>query len=78
MSNIDAFANSFPPNMPGIPPVDDFTDGTFPTDTSQPESQGEEPLEAELGDDGQGDLDTEDGHDAVGGEAPRDLRDGSE
>ncbi|MGJ0390079.1 hypothetical protein [Microbacterium sp. CGR1] len=78
MSNIDAFANSFPPNMPGIPPVDDFSDGTFPTDTSQPESQGEEPLDAELGDDGQGDLDPADETDADGGDAPRDLRDGTE
>ncbi|WP_447911523.1 hypothetical protein [Microbacterium phyllosphaerae] len=78
MSNIDAFANSFPPNMPGIPPVDDFTDGTFPTNTDQPETQGEDALEAELGDDGQGDLDTESEPDAVAGDAPRDLRDGSE
>ncbi|KQR39955.1 hypothetical protein [Microbacterium sp. Leaf159] len=78
MSNIDAFANSFPPNMPGIPPVDDFTDGTFPTNTDQPETQGEDALEAELGDDGQGDLDAEGEPDAVAGDAPRDLRDGSE
>ena len=78
MSNIDAFANSLPPNMPGIPRVDDFTDGTFPTNTGQPETQGEEALEAELGDDGQGDLDLEDEPDAVGADAPRDLRDGSE
>lgn len=78
MSNIDAFANSFPPNMPGIPPVDDFTDGTFPTNTDQPETQGEDALEAELGDDGQGDLDTGNEPDAVAGDAPRDLRDGSE
>ncbi|WP_341955960.1 hypothetical protein [Microbacterium sp. LWH13-1.2] len=78
MSNVDAFANSFPPNMPGIPPVDDFSDGTFPTNTDQPETQGEDALEAELGDDGQGDLDVEDEPDAGGGDAPRDLRDGSE
>lgn len=78
MSNIDAFANSFTPNMPGVPPVDDFTDGTFPTDTAQPETQGEDALEAELGDDGQGDLDAADEPDAAGGDAPRDLRDGTE
>ncbi|MFJ4223544.1 hypothetical protein [Microbacterium sp. NPDC089695] len=60
MTNIDAFANSFEPEMQGIPRVDE-PDQTFPTDTArsdaeQPETQGEEPLDAELGDDGQGDL----------------------
>jgi hypothetical protein len=78
MSNIDAFANSFPPNMPGVPPVDDFTDGTFPTDTSQPETQGDGPLEAELGEDGQGDLAPEDEGLPHSGDAPSDLRDGTE
>lgn len=78
MTNIDAFANSLPPEMPGIPPVDDFTDGSFPTDTEAPETQGEDPLEAELGEDGQGDLAPEDEPDAVSGDAPRDLRDGTE
>lgn len=77
MTNIDAFANSLPPETPGVPPVDDFTDGTFPTDTNAPETQGEEPLEAELGEDGQGDLDPAD-EQAAPGDAPRDLRDGTE
>ena len=78
MSNIDAFANSLPPNMPGIPQVDDFTDGTFPTNTDQPETQGEDALEAELGDDGQGDLAPEDEGAQHSGDAPQDLRDGTE
>jgi hypothetical protein len=59
-------------------PVDDFTDGTFPTDTSQPETQGDEPLEAELGEDGQGDLAPEDEGLPHSGDAPSDLRDGTE
>lgn len=78
MSNIDAFANSLPPEMPGIPPVDDFTDGTFPTDTSRPETQGDDVLEAELGDDGQGDLAPEGEGRQHSGDAPADLRDGTE
>jgi len=77
MTNIDAFANSLPPEVPGVPPVDDFTDGTFPTDTDEPETQGEDPLEAELGEDGQGDLDLAD-ESGASGDAPRDLRDGTE
>lgn len=77
MSNIDAFANSFPPDLPGIPPVDDFSTGTFPTDTAQPETQGEDPVDAELGEEGQGDLAPGD-EPAASGDAPRDLRDGSE
>ena len=32
----------------------------LPTDQEQPESQGDEPVEAELGEDGQGDLAPED------------------
>ncbi|APH43551.1 hypothetical protein BMW26_00200 [Microbacterium sp. 1.5R] len=78
MSNIDAFANSFPPDMPGIPRVDDFSDGTFPTDTDQPETQGDDPVDAELGDDGQGDLAPEDEVLQHSGDAPTDLRDGTE
>ncbi|MFJ4172574.1 hypothetical protein [Microbacterium sp. NPDC089696] len=83
MSNVDAFANSFEPEMPGIPPVEEPTDGSFPTDTArtdteQPETQGEEPLDAELGDDGQGDLAPEDEGPQHSGDAPADLRDGSE
>ncbi|MEV4776621.1 hypothetical protein [Microbacterium sp. LWH12-1.2] len=74
MSNIDAFANSLPPEMPGIPPVDDVTDDSFPTDQQQPETQGEEPLDAELGEDGRGDLAPGDEPEAVRDE-PRDLRD---
>lgn len=78
MSNIDAFTNSYPPNMPGVPPVDHFVDETFPTDTSQPETQGDEPLDAELGEDGQGDLAPEDEGMSHSGDAPTDLRDGTE
>jgi len=37
----------------------------------QPDTQGDPPLEAELGEDGQGDLDGEDGH---SGDGPEDLR----
>ncbi|WP_067196175.1 hypothetical protein [Microbacterium sp. XT11] len=78
MSNPDAVAG-----QDALPGQDDrlgadFTDGTFPTDTGQPETQGDEPLDAELGDEGQGDVDEEDlgGHD--GSDAPADLRDGTE
>ncbi|MFS0894835.1 hypothetical protein [Microbacterium sp. 179-I 3D3 NHS] len=56
----------------------DFSDGTLPTDTEQPESQGDEPLDAELGDDGQGDLAPEDAAGQHSGDAPVDLRDGTE
>lgn len=78
MSNIDAFANSIPPEMPGIPPVDDFGDGTFPTDTAQPETQGEDSIDAEIGENGQGDLAPEDEGAPHSGDAPTDLRDGME
>ncbi|MCP1428389.1 hypothetical protein J3D45_000887 [Microbacterium foliorum] len=78
MSNIDAFANSFPPEMPGIPPVDDFRDGTFPTDTAQPQTQEDDPLDAEIGENGQGDLAPEDEGASHSGDAPTDLRDGTE
>lgn len=74
MSNIDAFANSFEPEMPGVPRTEDLTDGTFPTDTEQPETQGDEPLEAEIGEDGQGDLAPEDEGSQHSGDAPDDLR----
>lgn len=77
MSNIDAFANSFEPEMQGIPRVGE-PDQTFPTDTAQPETQGDVPLEAELGDDGQGDLAPEDEGPQHSGDAPSDLRDGTE
>lgn len=77
MSDPDALINSQatdPMSETGGPKDDDPTDGTFPTDAEQPESQGDEPLEAELGDDGQGDLAP--GDDEPGsGDAPRDLRD---
>jgi len=78
MSNIDAFANSFPPEMPGVPPVDDFRDGTFPTGTGQPQTQDDDPLDAEIGENGQGDLAPEDEGSAHSGDAPTDLRDGTE
>lgn len=56
---------------------EDFSDGTLPSDAGQPETQEDEPLEAELGENGQGDLaeGDEGGHD--GSDAPRDLRDGT-
>lgn len=73
MSNIDAFANSFPPEMPGIPPVDEFRDGTFPTDTARPETQDEDPFDAEIGENGQGDLAPEDEGAPHSGDAPTDL-----
>lgn len=41
MSNIDAFANSLPPEMPGIPHRDDITDGAFPTDTARQDTEVE-------------------------------------
>jgi len=37
-----------------------YTDETMPAEEIQPESQGESPLEAELGEEGQGDLAPED------------------
>lgn len=77
MSNIDAFANSFVPEMPGVP-ENDPTDGTFPTDTQQPDTQGDNPIDAEIGEDGQGDLAPEDEGSQHSGDAPTDLRDGLE
>jgi len=41
MSNIDAFANSLPPEMPGIPHRDEAADGTFPTDTARQDTEVE-------------------------------------
>lgn len=49
-------------------------DGTLPADLEQPETQGDEPLEAELGEDGQGDLAPEDEGSGHSGDAPTDLR----
>lgn len=82
MSNPEAFANSLEPQLPEeedlVESGADPTDGTFPTDTEQPESQGEDPLDAELGDAGQGDLSPEDEGSQHSGDAPADLRDGTE
>ncbi|MBT2484111.1 MULTISPECIES: hypothetical protein [unclassified Microbacterium] len=77
MSNPQAFANNQDP-LDGT-----FRAGTFPTDTYaedalQPETQGDEPLEAELGEDGEGDLAPEDQGTGHSGDAPTDLRDGTE
>lgn len=77
MTNIDAFANSFEPETPGVP-ENDPTDGTFPTDTQQPDTQGDDPIDAEIGEDGQGDLSPEDEGSQHSGDAPTDLRDGTE
>lgn len=78
MSDPDALINSqaVDPMTGGGPAEegDDPTDGTFPTDAEQPETQGDEPLEAELGDDGQGDLAPGD-DDPGSGDVPGDLRD---
>ena len=49
-----------------------------PSDAEQPETQGDDPVEAELGEDGQGDLAPEDEGSGHSGDAPTDLRDGSE
>jgi hypothetical protein len=74
MMNPEAFLG---PQDPLVPEAadDDFTDGTFPAEEEQPETQGEDPLEAEIGEDGQGDLDLED--EGSLDEEPTDLRDGS-
>lgn len=65
MSNPEGLINSMDP-----------TEGAFvfPTDTEQPETQGDEPLEAELGEDGQGDIAAEDEGSGHSGDAPNDLR----
>jgi hypothetical protein len=63
MSNPEGLINSMDP-----------IDGAFPTDVEQPETQGDEPLDAELGEDGQGDLAPEDGSEQHSGDAPNDLR----
>lgn len=44
----------------------------------QPESQGDEPLDAELGDDGEGDLAPGDEPDTSGAGEPTDLRSAAE
>lgn len=63
MSNPEGLINSMDP-----------TEGMFPTDVEQPETQGDEPLEAELGEEGQGDLAPEDDRAPHSGDAPTDLR----
>lgn len=81
MSNPEAFAMSQMPALPDEEHIDygdEMTDGTFPTDTQQPETQGDDPLDAELGEDGQGDLAPEDEGGQHSGDAPADLRDGTE
>ena len=76
MSNPDAFANSQAP-LTDLP-AEDFSDGTLPEDADQPETQGEEPQEAELGADGQGDLGPEGEPDLPLTDPPEDLRDAVE
>lgn len=63
MSNPEGLINSMDP-----------IEGAFPTDVEQPETQGDEPLEAELGEAGQGDLAPEDEGGQHSGDAPTDLR----
>lgn len=65
MSNPEGLINSMDPNEGAF---------VFPTDDEQPETQGEEALEAELGDDGQGDISPEDEGVGHSGDAPTDLR----
>ncbi len=76
MADFNALGNDLEPQLPDGTPVADGenpTDGTFPTDVEQPDTQGDDPLEAELGEDGQGDIDLGDLADPSG-DAPRDLR----
>jgi hypothetical protein len=75
MMNPEAFMGRQEPLVPEEAD-DDFTDGTFPAENDQPETQGEDPLDAEIGEDGQGDLDLQD--DGGEADAPTDLRDGTE
>lgn len=82
MTNPDAFARSQKPMFENatdeVDESDDLSDLTLPTDTDQPETQGDEPLEAELDEDGEGDLSPNEGTDVVSGDAPQDLRDSLE
>jgi len=82
MSNPDAFANSQEPMFQNatddVDESEDLSDLTFPTDTDQPETQGEDPLEAELGEEGQGDLAPEGEPDLLRADPPNDLRDAVE
>lgn len=72
---MDTTANA-PSGGEDIPTTD------LPDETAQPETQGTEPIDAELGDDGQGDLAPEDlgtgdpdaGPDGGSDAAPQDLR----
>ncbi|WP_217176998.1 hypothetical protein [Streptomyces sp. AC495_CC817] len=71
MTNPDSFMNA---TDPLVPEHEDFTEGTLPTDAEQPETQGEEPIDAELGDDGQGDLDDVANTATRADDGPDDLR----
>lgn len=77
MSNPQAFANNQDP-LEGSAPTDSFPTDTNAADALQPETQGDEPIEAELGEEGQGDLAPEDEGNGHSGDAPTDLRDGTE
>lgn len=81
MSNPLEFATSMePPVIPeGRATVDedDATDYPSPTDDEQPETQGEEPLDAELGPDGQGDIGGDVDPDLGLASAPSDLDEGT-
>ncbi|WP_164234021.1 hypothetical protein [Microbacterium hydrocarbonoxydans] len=76
MSNPDAFVNSQAP-LPDLP-SEELSDATMPEDEEQPETQGEEPQEAELGEDGQGDPGPEGEPDLPLTDPPEDLRDAVE
>lgn len=82
MSNPLEFATSMePPVIPeGRPTVDedDATDYTFPTHDEQPETQGEEPLDAELGEAGQGDIGGDVDPDLGLESTPSDYQEGTE
>jgi hypothetical protein len=61
---------------PGV--IDDPIRGSFPAGGEQPETQGDEPLDAELGEDGEGDLAPGDEPDTSGSHEPTDLRGAAE
>ena len=76
MMDPEAFLDPQEPLVPEEAP-DDFSEGTFPPESDQPETQGQDPLDAEIGEDGQGDLDLQDDG-GVDADAPTDLREGTE
>ncbi|KJL30107.1 hypothetical protein [Microbacterium oxydans] len=90
MSNPDALANSQAPlpDLPHVPeepllPEEEETveareAAAAPVGGEQPETQGDEPLDAELGENGEGDLAPGDEPDTSGADQPTDLRSADE